>query len=66
VRKKTVKRDGLRLLRRDADPGRSAALALVLAILPGVAIMVAVGLVACAAPTLRALRISPIEALRAD
>jgi predicted permease len=53
-------------LQRDADPGRSAALALVLAIVPGVAIMVGVGLVACAAPTLRALRISPIEALRAD
>ena len=34
------------------------------ALAPGVLVMVVVGLLACAAPTLRALRIMPTEALR--
>jgi hypothetical protein len=33
-------------------------------LVPGVAVLVLVGLVACAAPTLRALRVSPTEALK--
>jgi hypothetical protein len=44
----------------------SVMIAILLALLPGIAIMVLVGLAACAAPTLRALRVSPVEALRGD
>lgn len=46
------------------DP--SVLLAVASALVPGIAIMVIVGLVACVAPTLRALRISPVEALKGD
>ena len=53
-------------LLRDADPAGSPRLAVVLSLLPGVAILVAIALASCAAPTLRALRISPVEALRHD
>ncbi len=51
---------------RDANPTGSPRLAIVLSLLPGVAILVAIALASCAAPTLRALRISPVEALRHD
>ena len=37
---------------------------ILVALAPGVAVMVVVGLLACGAPTLRALRVSPTEALR--
>jgi hypothetical protein len=53
-------------LLRDANPTGSPRLAVVLSLLPGVAILVVIALVSCAAPTLRALRISPVEALRQD
>ena len=51
---------------RETNPSGSPRLAVVLSLLPGVAILVAIALVSCAAPTLRALRISPVEALRND
>jgi predicted permease len=51
---------------RSVAPDQPIWLAVLLALLPGVAIMVLVALVACAAPTLRALRISPADALRGD
>jgi predicted permease len=51
---------------RSVAPDQPIWLAVLLALLPGVAIMVTVALVACAAPTLRALRISPADALRGD
>lgn len=51
---------------RESHPAGSPRLAVVLSLLPGVAILVAIALVSCAAPTLRALRISPVEALRND
>jgi len=38
--------------------------AILVALAPGVAVMVVVGLLACGAPTLRALRVVPTEALR--
>jgi len=44
------------------DPG--AVQRALVTLVPGVAVLVLVGLVACAAPTLRALRVSPTEALR--
>lgn len=53
-------------LLRDANPTGSPRLAIVLSLLPGVAILVVIALASCAAPTLRALRISPVEALRHD
>jgi hypothetical protein len=40
--------------------------AVALALIPGIGILILIGLLACAAPTLRALRISPTEALRGD
>ena len=51
-----------------ADAGRdpSAILTTLLALVPGVGVMVLVGLIACAAPTRRALRISPVEALKQE
>lgn len=51
---------------RDADPTGSPRLAMVLSLLPGIGILVVVALASCAGPTLRALRISPVEALRHD
>jgi ABC-type antimicrobial peptide transport system permease subunit len=51
---------------RELAPDQPIWLAVPLALLPGVAIMVTVALIACAAPALRALRISPAEALRGD
>jgi predicted permease len=53
-------------LLREADPTGSPRIAIVLSLLPGVAILVGIALLSCAAPTLRALRISPVEALRHD
>jgi ABC-type lipoprotein release transport system permease subunit len=47
-----------------SDP--SALRAVLFALVPGIGIMVLIGLAACLAPTLRALRISPVDALRAD
>jgi predicted permease len=47
-----------------SDP--SALRAVLVALVPGVGIMVLIGLAACLAPTLRALRISPVDALRSD
>jgi hypothetical protein len=47
---------------RDASVWQSGLVALI----PGIAVLIAVGLAACAAPTLRALRISPVESLRGD
>lgn len=38
--------------------------AILLTLAPGVAVMVVVGLLACGAPTLRAMRVAPTEALR--
>ena len=46
------------------DTSASPRLAAMLSLLPGVAVLTLVALVSCAAPTLRALRISPVEALR--
>lgn len=51
---------------RDSNPVGSPRLAVLLSLLPGVAVLVVVALVSCAGPTLRALRISPVEALRSD
>jgi predicted permease len=51
---------------RESNPAGSPRLAVVLSLLPGVGILVAIALASCAAPTLRALRISPVEALRND
>ncbi len=48
------------------ESGVSLWLSAISALVPGICIMVLVALVACAAPTLRALRISPIDALRGD
>jgi predicted permease len=53
-------------LQENADGDASAALATLLALVPGVGIMILVGVVACAAPTLRALRITPVEALKVE
>lgn len=53
-------------LLRESAPTGSPRLAIVLALLPGVAMLVVIALASCAAPTLRALRISPVEALRHD
>jgi len=53
-------------LQQQAVGDASAVVATLLALVPGVAIMALVGLAACAAPTLRALRISPVEALRSE
>jgi ABC-type lipoprotein release transport system permease subunit len=38
----------------------------VMALIPGVGVSVVIGLLACTAPTVRALRIAPTEALRGD
>jgi len=51
---------------REANPTGSPRLAIVLALLPGIGILVVIALASCAGPTLRALRISPVEALRHD
>lgn len=51
---------------RDAYPTGSPRLAIVLSLLPGIGILVVIALASCAGPTLRALRISPVEALRHD
>ncbi len=51
---------------REVNPLGSTVLAAVAALLPGLALLVVVALVSCAAPALRALRISPVEALRTD
>jgi predicted permease len=53
-------------LLRDSAPAGSPRLALVLSVLPGVGLLVVLAVVSCAAPTLRALRISPVDALRQD
>jgi predicted permease len=53
-------------LLRDANPTGSPRLAIILSLLPGIGILVAIALASCAGPTLRALRISPVEALRHD
>lgn len=53
-------------LLRETNPTGSPRLAIVLSLLPGVAMLVVIALASCAAPTLRALRISPVEALRHD
>jgi ABC-type antimicrobial peptide transport system permease subunit len=37
-----------------------------LSLLPGVGILLVVGLLSCTAPTLRALRIDPSEALKSE
>jgi hypothetical protein len=44
----------------------SAMVAVALSLVPAIGILVLVGLAACVAPTLRALRISPVEALKGD
>jgi ABC-type antimicrobial peptide transport system permease subunit len=46
--------------------GRSVPGAVALALVLGVSVMLLVSLTACTAPTLRALRIAPIDALRRD
>ncbi len=53
-------------LLRDADPTGSPRIAILLSLLPGIGILMAIALASCAGPTLRALRISPVEALRHD
>lgn len=53
-------------LLRDANPTGSPRLAIILSLLPGIGILVVIALASCAGPTLRALRISPVEALRHD
>lgn len=50
----------------DSNPQGSTAGAVVLSLLPGVAMLVVIALASCAAPTFRALRISPVLALRSD
>lgn len=47
-----------------AEDSGSALMAFVASLLPGIGVMLVVGLAACTAPTLRALRITPTEALR--
>jgi ABC-type antimicrobial peptide transport system permease subunit len=44
----------------------SAILAMLMALGTGAGAMVLVGLVACVAPTLRALRITPVEAVKVE
>jgi hypothetical protein len=53
-------------LQEDAGRDPSAILAMLLALVPGVGIMILFGVVACAAPTLRALRVTPVDALKVD
>ncbi len=47
-----------------AEHPESTVAAFVVGLAPGIAVMVGVGLLACGAPTLRALRVVPTEALR--
>lgn len=51
-------------IQRDAGLNYSGLLVFVGALIPGVLVMILVGLLACTAPTLRAMRITPTEALR--
>ncbi|HUF48564.1 MAG TPA: ABC transporter permease [Vicinamibacterales bacterium] len=53
-------------LQEGAGRDPSVILATLLALVPGVGIMILVGVVACAAPTLRALRVTPVEALKVE
>jgi hypothetical protein len=53
-------------IQEDAGRDPSAVWAIATALVPGIGILVLVGLAACIAPTLRALRISPVEALKGD
>ena len=53
-------------LREYAKIDLSSPLLVVTALLPGLAVLVVVALLACAAPTLRALRIDPNEVLKAE
>lgn len=51
-------------LLRDAGGGASSAAVIAVALAPGLVVMLVVSLIACTAPTLRALRVTPAEALR--
>lgn len=53
-------------VQQDAGRTPSALIAVLWALVPGVAVMAVVGAAACLVPTVRALRISPVEALRGD
>jgi predicted permease len=53
-------------MQEDAGRDPSALIAVLAALVPGVAVMMLVGFAACLAPTVRALRISPVDALRGD
>jgi predicted permease len=48
------------------DGGAVSAMAFVASVVPGVLVLAGMGLASCAAPTLRALRIAPTEALKAE
>jgi hypothetical protein len=47
---------------RDETPGMAARF--VASLLPGLAVMLVIGLAACTAPILRAMRVTPTEALK--